>query len=110
MPIKYINKPATGSFFLRPQGYRFPVGVNGNITTPGVAAISVVDYLVVAGGGGGGSRFGGGGGAGGFKTASGFPVSVATPYAVTVGGSGTAGAGTGGAGTSGASDASLGPA
>jgi len=33
-----------------------------------------VDYLVVAGGGGGAPYRGGGGGAGGFRTATGFPV------------------------------------
>lgn len=46
------------------------------------------DYLVVAGGGSGGREtngYGGGGGAGGFRTETGFSVTSATNYSVTVG-------------------------
>ena len=50
-------------------------------------------YLVIAGGGGGGFNNGnfengGGGGAGGYRTATGFSVSLATNYTVTVGAGG----------------------
>jgi hypothetical protein len=54
---------------------------------------SGVEYLVLAGGGGGGGRYGGGGGAGGYRTATGFPV-TATSYSATVGAGGAAGADT----------------
>ena len=47
-----------------------------NSVTP-ASTLTSVDYLVVAGGGGGGAnRAAGGGGAGGFRTASGFSISV----------------------------------
>ena len=49
-----------------------------------------VEYLVIAGGGSGGQGRGGGGGAGGFRSGSCFPVTVATPYTITVGGGGAA--------------------
>ena len=59
---------------------------------------ATVEYLVVAGGGGGGgghqSPGGSGGGAGGYRTASGFDITLGTPITVTVGAGGTAGAGT----------------
>ena len=50
----------------------------------------LVDYLVVAGGGSGGSQYGGGGGAGGLLTnynngVAAIPLSLSTPYNVTVG-------------------------
>src|SRR6056300_869165 len=50
-----------------------------------------VQYLVVAGGGGGGGDNGGGGGAGGYRTATGYPISAGTQYTITVGGSGSSG-------------------
>jgi len=46
-----------------------------------------IDYLVVAAGGGGSTIIGGGGGAGGFRTST-VTKSVATTYAVSVGGGG----------------------
>ncbi|NTW32338.1 MAG: hypothetical protein HGB12_06900 [Bacteroidetes bacterium] len=49
-----------------------------------------IDALVVAGGGGGGNNAGAGGGAGGFKTATGFAVTV-QEYTVSVGSGGSAG-------------------
>ena len=49
-----------------------------------------VEYLVVAGGGASGSN-GGGGGAGGFRTATGYAVTVGA-YTVTIGAGGTGGA------------------
>jgi hypothetical protein len=55
------------------------------------AAAYNVEYLVVGGGGGGGQQ-GGGGGAGGFRTASGFSISLGTSYTVTVGAGGAANA------------------
>jgi hypothetical protein len=51
-----------------------------------------IEYLVVAGGGGGAARnYAGGGGAGGFRTATGSPVSGNTGYPVTIGGGGAGG-------------------
>ena len=44
-----------------------------------------IDYLVVAGGGGGGG-FGGGGGAGGYRTESGYKVTLLNNYTITIGG------------------------
>lgn len=60
---------------------------SGTWTAP--AGVNSVEYLVVAGGGGGQS--GTGGGAGGFRTATGFPVTSGTNYTVTVGAGGAAG-------------------
>jgi hypothetical protein len=57
-----------------------------------------IEYLVVAGGGGGSS---GGGGAGGYRTASGFTLTVGTSYTVTVGGGGSGSVPSTTAGTSG---------
>ena len=48
-----------------------------------------VEYLVIAGGASGGGNHGGGGGAGGYRTATGLPVS-AQAYSITVGGGGAA--------------------
>jgi hypothetical protein len=45
-----------------------------------------VEYLVIAGGGGGGGY--GGGGAGGYRTATGFSLTIGTSYTVTVGAGG----------------------
>ena len=55
-----------------------------------------VEYLVIAGGGAGGGwpgnvAVGGGGGAGGYRTATGFSLTVGQSYTVTVGAGGTAG-------------------
>ena len=70
--------------------------VVSNAGTP--AGATTVEYLVVAGGGGGGggdgTHGGGGAGAGGYRTATGFPIS-ATTYPITIGGGGGA-ASTGG--------------
>ena len=49
------------------------------------AGVTSVRYLVVAGGGGGGWSYGSGGGAGGFRTATGYPVTPGNNYTVTVG-------------------------
>ena len=63
-----------------------PASVPSSGVTP--AAISSVDYLVVAGGGGGGGFNGGsGGGAGGMRTGS-LSVSSGVTYTVTVGAGG----------------------
>ena len=66
----------------RPTGFNYPVGLS--VATSN----TVVDYLVVAGGGGGGPTYGGGGGAGGYRTASGHPVTTGTSYSITVGAGG----------------------
>jgi hypothetical protein len=47
-----------------------------------------VEYLVIAGGGGGGTGGGGGGGAGGYRTATGFSLTVGQSYTITVGAGG----------------------
>ena len=74
---------------VRPIGFQFPVGLNVTVAAVPDGPTSV-DYLVVAGGGGGGifSNPGGGGGAGGFLTGTGHPITLATPYSITVGGGG----------------------
>src|SRR5210317_571872 len=59
---------------------------SGTLTT--APYTTSVDYLVVAGGGSGGGGTAGGGGAGGFRTATGFSVSAATSYPITVGAGG----------------------
>src|SRR5210317_1788108 len=58
---------------------------SGTLTT--APYTSEVEYLVIAGGAGGGSTVGGGGGAGGYRTATGFPVSEGA-HTVTVGAGG----------------------
>ena len=85
---------ATGGTIIDDAGFRIHV-----FTSPGSFVVSslgssdgTVEYLVVAGGGSGGTasvtgRYGGGGGAGGFRTATGFPITVTT-YPITVGGGG----------------------
>ena len=88
MAILFLKTSPIGSF-VRPSGFTFPTG----LTQTSVAGPTTVDYLVVAGGGGGSSgtsasRAGGGGGAGGFRTATGFPISTGTGYAITVGSGG----------------------
>jgi hypothetical protein len=66
---------------------------NSTGTFTAQAGTTEVEYLVVAGGGGGGgSTSGGGGGAGGFRTATGNPVSGNSPYPITVGAGGAGGA------------------
>jgi hypothetical protein len=62
----------------------FTISVLGNS-----AGSNTVEYLTIAGGGGGGVRGGGGGGAGGYRTATGFAVSVQS-YSITVGAGGAA--------------------
>ena len=57
-----------------------------NATTQAASTYNV-EYLVIAGGGSGGM---GGGGAGGYKTASGFSLTVGNSYTVTVGAGGSA--------------------
>ncbi len=54
---------------------------------------STIEYLVVAGGGGGSGMTGGGGGAGGFRTATGLPITGGVTYTVSVGGGGSGGPG-----------------
>jgi hypothetical protein len=85
---------ATGGTTIDSGGYRIHV-----FTSPGSFVVSsvgpgTVEYLVVAGGGGGGGRHAGGGGAGGFRTATGFPI-TATTYPITVGGGGAGSTGSG---------------
>ena len=81
---------ATGGTVIDSGGFRIHV-----FTSPGSFVVSnagtegTVQYLVVAGGGGGASNYNAGG-AGGFRTATGFPV-TATTYPITVGGGGAAG-------------------
>ena len=58
-------------------------------------SLSNVEVLVVAGGGGGGGYIGGGGGAGGLIYNSNFPITLSTPYTVTVGAGGNPGIGAG---------------
>ena len=59
---------------------------SGTLTTQ--PTTTSVEYLVVAGGGSGGGGTAGGGGAGGFRTATGFSVSPATSYPITIGAGG----------------------
>lgn len=83
---------ATGGTIIDSGGFRTHV-----FTSPGSFVVSnagpgTVEYLVVAGGGGGGNNAGAGGGAGGYRTATGFPI-TATTYPITVGGGAPGGAG-----------------
>ncbi len=101
MGVRYFNAKQVTGAFLRPQGYRFPVGLT--ILSSGPTS---VDYLVIAGGAGGGGGYptittGGGGGAGGFRTASGFSISQGTPYSITIGGGGSGDPNGGGGGRNG---------
>ena len=57
MGIRYINAEPNAKF-TRPTGFVFPVGLS-----VAAAALSTIDYLVVAGGGGS-SNFGAGGAGG----------------------------------------------
>jgi hypothetical protein len=72
------------------QGWLATSGINEG-TDALSPLIPIIEYLVVAGGGGGGGNVAGGGGAGGFRTASGFTVDLATNYTVTVGAGGAGG-------------------
>jgi len=81
----YSPLQATGGTVVDDAGYRMHI-----FTSPGSFVVSsvpptvnTVEYLVVAGGASGGAHFGGGGGAGGFRTATGFPVTTTT-YPITV--------------------------
>ena len=71
------------------QGWE--IGSGWVFTGPGSSA-PVIDYLVVAGGGAGGGggndATGGGGGAGGYRTDTGFTVTLGVNYTVTVGAGG----------------------
>ena len=75
--IYYSSKVHT--FLLADTGTSFTPSASGN-----------VEYLVIGGGGGGGAIEGAGGGAGGYRTASGFPV-TAQAYTITVGAGGAGG-------------------
>ena len=72
--------------------------ITSNVFTIKDAALepktSSIEYLVVAGGGGGGWMLAGGGGAGGYRTATGYPVSSGSPITVTVGAGGAGNSGT----------------
>jgi PKD repeat protein len=73
------------------------VTLTSSTTWKAPTGVTSVDYLVIAGGGGGGGTTsygngGGGGGAGGFRTATGYPVTSGTTYTVTVGTGGAGGA------------------
>jgi len=68
---------------------------SASATTQSGSSTYTIEYLTVGGGGAGGSY--GGGGAGGYKTASGFSLTVGTSYSITVGAGGAAGT-TGGTG------------
>ena len=57
-----------------------------NATTQSGTTTYNVEYLTVGGGGGGGGY--GGGGAGGYRTATGFSLTIGTSYTVTVGAGG----------------------
>jgi len=70
---------------------------NGTFTSKGFGNVEV---LVVAGGGGGGGGLASGGGAGGFRTDTGFTVTL-QEYTVTVGAGGAGGVGTNTLGASG---------
>lgn len=66
------------------------ITLTSGFTLSATAALSAVNYLVVAGGGsGGGGPGGGGGGAGGLLTNTSFAVNSSTTYAVTVGAGGS---------------------
>jgi hypothetical protein len=81
MGVRYFNAD-TNSNLTRPTGFVFPVGLS-----VAAAALSTIDYLVVAGGGGS-SNFGAGG-AGGFRTSTGYSVTGGTSYSITVGAGGS---------------------
>jgi hypothetical protein len=73
-------------------GYRiYTWTTSGSISF--VPVTPTIDYLVVAGGGGGGGSNGGGGGAGGYRTATGLPVTAGSAITVTIGTGGSAGVG-----------------
>jgi hypothetical protein len=59
---------------------------SANATTQSGTSTYSVEYLCIAGGGSGGDY--GGGGAGGYRTASGYSLTVGSTYTVTVGGGG----------------------
>ena len=103
MTIDYIISD-TNAAFVRPQGYRYPVGlptfvILGNTSvdeftssnTWVAPSVTEVEVLVVAGGGGAAGYWGGGGGAGGLVYSSNFPVNPGTTYTITIGAGGSAG-------------------
>ena len=81
--VTFVYIDATQGWIVANDGY---LG-----TVPFATATVSAEYLVIAGGGGGGNTRAGGGGAGGYRTASGFSVSLSTNYTVTVGAGGAAG-------------------
>jgi len=85
---------ATGGTEIDSGGYRIHVFTGTgpfNVSyVPSNPLKSSIEYIVVAGGGGVSPGNEGGGGAGGFRTGTGFPVTV-QDYTITVGGGGPAG-------------------
>ena len=106
-----INQFGIGAVLAAPSGGGSPLGLTATggvisdytsgpavyrahvFTSSGTFSVSAfgaygsnVEYLVVAGGGAGAAQHGGGGGAGGYRTATGFPVSTSPgSYTVTIG-------------------------
>ena len=81
---------ATGGTIIDSDGYRIHVFTGTgpfNVSFIGPPSYNTVEYVVVAGGGGVASLREGGGGAGGFRTGTGFPVTI-QDYTITVGGGG----------------------
>jgi hypothetical protein len=81
---------ATGGTIVDSDGYRIHVFTGTgpfNVSFIGPPSYNNVEYVVVAGGGGVALAAEGGGGAGGFRTGTGFPVTV-QDYTITVGGGG----------------------
>jgi hypothetical protein len=64
---------------------------SASATTQSGSSTYSIEYLTVAGGGGGGTTdSSGGGGAGGYRTATGFSLTVGTSYTITIGAGGAA--------------------
>ena len=70
--------------------YKIHTFLNTGTTNFNISGSGTVEYLVIGGGGGGGGNAGGGGGAGGYRTATGFPVTTQT-YPIMVGAGGAGG-------------------
>ena len=88
----------TRKIYYSSKVHTFLLADTGTSFTP--SASGTVEYLVIGGGGGGGAYIGGGGGAGGYRTATGFPV-TAQAYTITVGAQGNGGVTTSTQGTNG---------
>jgi hypothetical protein len=85
----WINSTSGEQFIATDATTDANVWTNVGEGTGGISPPYNAEYLVIAGGGSGGGCLAGGGGAGGYRTATGFSITSATQYTVTIGAGGS---------------------